>query len=85
MYVEAEDKITMTKIRNILFMRVTNVLGIIYNSKSGQTSLKWRSVQNDMGRLIGRVTPRSLVNLFAAEVLDESHIKKITTEQLKSD
>jgi len=39
-YVEAADKLTIKKIREITFVNARDVLGIIYNSKSGNTSLK---------------------------------------------
>ena len=44
-YVEAADKVTLKKIRDITFMNAKDVLGIIYNSKSGNTSLKWRQIE----------------------------------------
>lgn len=80
MYVEAEDKVTLRKIGDITFVRVTDVLGIIYNSKSGRTRLKWRSVRDDVGRLTGKVTTHSLVNLFASGILDESYVKEVRTD-----
>jgi len=43
-YVEAADKVTLKKIRDITFVNARDVLGIIYNSKSGNTSLKWRQI-----------------------------------------
>src|SRR5256885_17056578 len=45
MYVEAEDKVTLDKVQDITFVEVSSVLGIIYNSKSGHTQLKWRHVK----------------------------------------
>jgi hypothetical protein len=80
MYVEAEDKVSLLTIREIKFVRVSEVLGIIYNSKSGRTKLKWRSLSGDVGRLTGEVTVNSLTNLFAAEILNESDIN---TNKLK--
>ena len=38
-YVEAADKVTLKKIRDITFVNARDVLGIIYNSKTGNTSL----------------------------------------------
>ena len=77
MYVEAEDKVTLKRVGAVTFVQVTEVLGIIYNSKSGRTRLKWRSMRDDVGRLIGEVTTHSLVNLFAAEILDETYVEKV--------
>lgn len=73
MYVEAEDKVTLQQAREIRFTRVSNVLGIIYNSKSGRTQLKWRHLKGRIGRLSGEASPNTLVNLFASEALPESY------------
>lgn len=73
MYVEAEDKETVHQIRDIRFARVSNVLGIIYNSKSGRTQLKWRHLKGRVGRLSGEASPNTLVNLFASQALPESY------------
>ncbi len=73
MYVEAEDKETIQQIREIRFTRVSNVLGIIYNSKSGRTQLKWRHLKGRVGRLSGEASPNTLVNLFASQALPESY------------
>ena len=73
MYVEAEDKETIHQIRDIRFTRVSNVLGIIYNSKSGRTQLKWRHLKGRVGRLSGEASPNTLVNLFASQALPESY------------
>jgi hypothetical protein len=73
MYVEAEDKETVHQIRDLRFARVSNVLGIIYNSKSGRTQLKWRYLKGRVGRLSGEASPNTLVNLFASQALPESY------------
>ena len=73
MYVEAEDKETVHQIREIRFTRVSNVLGVIYNSKSGRTQLKWRHLKGRVGRLSGEASPNTLVNLFASQALPESY------------
>jgi hypothetical protein len=77
MYVESEDKETLRKIRQIEFTRVSNVLGVIYNSKSGLTKLKWRQTKNFLGKLGGKSSGNSLVNLFEAGILDENYIRKM--------
>jgi hypothetical protein len=73
MYVEAEDKETVTQIRELRFTRASNVLGIIYNSKSGNTQLKWRHLNGRVGRLSGEASTNTLVNLFASQALAESY------------
>ena len=59
-YVEAADKVTLKKIRDITFMNARDVLGIIYNSKSGNTSLKWRQIRRMEGKVTGEASPNSL-------------------------
>ena len=83
MYVEAEDKETMGQLREIRFTRVSNVLGIIYNSKSGRTQLKWRHLKGRVGRLSGEASPNTLVNLFASHALAESYA--ITNNQSETE
>lgn len=77
MYVEAEDKVTLTKINDIAFTQVSYVLGIIYNSKSGHTQLKWRHIKGDMGALSGEASTNTMVNLYEAGALDRSFIRTI--------
>lgn len=75
-YVEAEDKETVEKTRSITFVRAFEVLGVIYRSKSGRTYLKWRSTRGKTGRLTGEASGNSLVNLYAAQVLDREFAQK---------
>jgi hypothetical protein len=77
MYVEAEDKESLRKIRDIEFARVSNVLGVIYNSKSGLTKLKWRHTKDTLGKLTGEASGNSVVNLFEVGILDETYIRKM--------
>ena len=39
-YIEAADKVTLKKIREMTFVNAKEILGIIYSSKSGQHSAK---------------------------------------------
>jgi hypothetical protein len=68
-YVEAADKVTLKKIREITFVNARDVLGIIYNSKSGNTSLKWRQIRKQNGKVTGEASPNSLVNLAEGGVI----------------
>lgn len=77
-YVEAEDKETVEKSRTITFVRVFEVLGIIYKSKSGRTYLKWRHTRGNVGRLTGEASGNSLVNLYTAYVLDRGFAQNAT-------
>jgi len=65
------------KVQDITFVEVSSVLGIIYNSKSGHTQLKWRHVKDDQGRLSGDASTNTLVNLYEAGALDRSFIKTV--------
>ena len=84
-YVEAADKVTLIKIRDITFMNARDVLGIIYNSKSGNTSLKWRQIRRNEGKVTGVASPNSLTNLAESGVLTldwvENYLKKKSEEQ----
>ena len=79
-YVEAADKVTLKKIRDITFVNARDVLGIIYNSKSGNTSLKWRQLRRNNGKVAGEASTNSLTNLAEAGVLTlewvEDYVKK---------
>ena len=77
MYVEAEDKVTLNRVNDITFAQVTDVLGIIYNSKSGHTQLKWRHIKGELGRLSGEASTNTMVNLYEAGALDRSFIRTI--------
>jgi len=83
-YVEAADKVTLKKIRDITFMNARDVLGIIYNSKSGNTSLKWRQIRRMEGKVTGEASPNSLTNLAESGVLTldwvENYLKKKAQE-----
>lgn len=68
-YVEAADKVTLKKIREITFINARDVLGMIYVSKSGNSRLKWRQVRGKVGRVTGEASTNSLTNLLMAQVL----------------
>lgn len=74
-YVEAADKVTLKKIRNITFVNARDVLGVIYNSNSGSTSIKWRQTQRHTGRATGEISTNSLMNLAESGVLDTPQIE----------
>ena len=79
-YVEAADKVTLKKVRDITFVNAKDVLGIIYNSKSGNTSLKWRQIRHNNGKTSGESSTNSLVNLAQSGVITldwvENYVKK---------
>ena len=79
-YVEAADKVTLKKVRDITFVNAKDVLGIIYNSKSGNTNLKWRQIRHNNGKASGEASSNSLVNLAQSGVITldwvENYVKK---------
>ena len=84
-YVEAADKVTLKKIRDITFVNDRDVLGVIYNSKSGNTSLKWRQLRRNNGKVTGEASTNSLTNLAETGVLTldwvENYLKKKSEEK----
>ena len=84
-YVEAADKVTLKKIREITFVNARDVLGIIYSSKSGNTSLKWRQIRRNTGKVKGEASSNSLVNLAEGGVITldwvENYLKKKAEEE----
>ena len=85
-YVEAADKVTLKKIRDITFVNARDVLGIIYNSKSGNTSLKWRQIRRNNGKVTGEASTNSLTNLAESGVLTlewvENYLKKKSEDRI---
>jgi hypothetical protein len=80
-YVEAGDKVTLKKFREITFINARDVLGIIYVSKSGNTRLKWRQIREKVGRVVGEASANSLVNLLTASVLAPEYIEELAKGQ----
>ena len=83
--VEAADKVTLKKIRDITFVNARDVLGIIYNSKSGNTSLKWRQIRRHNGKVIGEASSNSLVNLAEAGVITLDWVENYVRKKAKDD
>ena len=75
-YVEAADKVTLKKIRDMTFVNARDILGIIYNSKSGNTSLKWRQIKRNNGKVTGEASANSLTNLSESGVLTIEWVEK---------
>lgn len=74
-YVEAADKVTLKKIRDMTFVNAKEVLGIIYSSKSGNTNLKWRQVRRNTGKVTGDASTNTLVNLTEAGVITQEWVQ----------
>jgi hypothetical protein len=75
-YVEAERKNDLESMGEIVFVEAENVIGIIYNSKSGRSHLKWRQVYGKLGKLTGEASTNALVNLFAAGIRTIEPVKE---------
>ena len=82
-YVEAADKVTLKKIREITFVNAKDVLGVIYSSKSGNTSLKWRQTRKNTGKVTGEASSNSLVNLSEGGVLTLEWVEKYVQQKQK--
>ncbi len=76
-YIEAADKVTLKKLRDISFVNARDILGIIYVSKSGNTKLKWRESRGQLGKVSGEASTNSLVNLFSARVLSREYTDEL--------
>lgn len=84
-YVEAADKVTLKKIREITFVNARDVLGIIYNSKSGNTNLKWRQIRRRSGKVTGEASPNSLVNLAEGGVITMEWVENYVRKKAEQD
>ena len=80
-YVEAADKVTLKKIRDMTFVNARDILGVIYNSKSGNTSLKWRQIKRNNGKVTGEASANSLTNLSESGVLTMDWVDKYLKEK----
>ena len=80
-YVEAVDKVTLKKIREITFVNAKDVLGVIYSSKSGNTSLKWRQTRKNTGKVTGEASSNSLVNLAEGGVITLEWVEKYVQQK----
>ena len=79
-HVEAAEKVLIKKIREITFVNARDVLGVMYASKSGNTSLRWRQAEFNKGRVTGEASTNSLVNLAQAGVITLEWVEKYARE-----
>jgi hypothetical protein len=80
-YIEAADKVTLKRIRDITFVNANEVLGIIYKSKSGHSTLKWRHIEHEVGRVTGDASYNSLVNLSMARVISPEYVEELASRE----
>src|SRR6266480_7586255 len=73
-YIEAADKVTLKKVREMTFVNAKEILGIIYSSKSGNTQLKWRQTRKKSGKVHGEASANALVNLVESGVLTQEWV-----------
>ena len=83
-YIEAADKVTLKKIREMTFVNAKEVLGIIYSSKTGNTNLKWRQTRRKNGKVTGEASPNSLVNLVESEVITQEWVNSYLESSKRS-
>ena len=76
-YIEAADKVTLKKVRMISFINVRDVLGILYTSKSGNTTLKWRQTRGINGKTTGEASANTLVNLLESGVITKEYAEEL--------
>lgn len=89
-YIEAVDKVTLKKIREMTFVNAKEVLGIIYSSKTGNTQLKWRQTRRKNGKVTGEASPNALVNLVESGVITQEWVSSYlesskNSNEIKSD
>jgi hypothetical protein len=85
-YIEAADKVTLKKIREMTFVNAREILGIIYSSKSGNTQLKWRQTRRKSGKVQGDASANALVNLVESGVLTQEWVNNyLKSAQPKED
>jgi hypothetical protein len=73
-YIEAADKVTLKKSRDVTFVNAKDILGIIYSSKSGNTKLRWRQIRRRIGKVTGVASVNALVNLVESGVLSKEWV-----------
>lgn len=83
-YIEAADKVTLKKIREMTFVNAKEVLGIIYSSKSGNTNLKWRQTRRKNGKVTGVASPNALVNLVESGVITQEWVNSYLESSKRS-
>jgi hypothetical protein len=84
-YIEAADKVTLKKIREITFVNAKEILGIIYSSKSGNTQLRWRQTRRKTGKVNGDASPNALVNLVESGVITQEWVEDyLKSSQIQS-
>ena len=84
-YIEAADKVTLKKIRDITFINAIDILGIIYLSKTGNSNLKWRQTRENTGKIIGVASVNSLVNLITSRVITEEYAGNLAKGSTKKE
>jgi hypothetical protein len=78
-YVEATDKASLKKIRDIGFVDARDVLGVIYESKSGNTKLRWRQIMGSSGRVTGVASANALTNLINSGVVTLEYVEEVVS------
>lgn len=77
-YIEAGNKVDVERVNDIVIVKVEDVYGVQYTSKSGRTKLIWSQVYKDLGKLVGNASGNTLVNLLSCGIRDIKIIKEET-------
>ncbi|MHC1585956.1 MAG: hypothetical protein ACXQTV_00230 [Candidatus Hecatellaceae archaeon] len=76
-YVEAVDKVTLKQVREVVFVKASEVIGANYTSKSGSTRLRWERISEHMGRLRGEASVNAVLKLVEAGIISEEIFKDL--------
>ncbi len=82
-YIEAADKVTLKKSRDVTFVNAKDILGIIYSSKSGNTKLRWRQIRRRVGKVTGVASVNALVNLVESGVLSKEWVNEYLKKHIR--
>ncbi|RLI25421.1 MAG: hypothetical protein DRO52_04055 [Candidatus Hecatellales archaeon] len=76
-YVEAVDKVSLKQVRDVMFVRASEVIGATYTSKSGSTRLRWERTSEQTGRLKGEASVNAVLKLVEAGIISEEIFKEL--------
>ena len=76
-YVEAMDKVSLKQVRDIMFVKASEVIGATYTSKSGSTRLRWERTSEQTGRLKGEASVNAVLKLVEAGIISEEIFKEL--------
>jgi len=69
--------VTLKQVREIIFVKAFEVIGVNYTSKSGSTRLRWERTSDTMGRLKGEASVNAVLKLVEAGIISEEIFKDL--------